>query len=162
MQVHDPLIVTRFGNKSSPHRPLLSMQTSSRLYHCLRCHAQVIICHQCDHGNRYCTHGCSEKARRASLNRATKKYQQSRAGRFNNAARQKRFRAQKKQIVTHQSSQIIRLNAVLKPQIKTRKSATYPLKQPHVLVCHHCGEVCNHFLRHDFLRGKIHNGHLRY
>jgi len=162
VHVHDPLSVTHFGIKSSPHRPLLSMQTSSRLYHCLHCHAQVIICHRCDRGHRYCANGCSKKARKASLSRATKKYQQSRAGRFNNAARQKRFRQQKKQIVTHQSSQTISLNAVLKTQPKTRKSAMHPIKNTLILCCHHCGQVCSPFLRHDFLRGNVHKGHLRY
>jgi hypothetical protein len=138
------------------------MQTSSRLYHCVRCHAQVIICHRCDRGHRYCTNGCSEMARRGSLSRASKKYQQSRIGRFNNAARQKRFRQQKKQQVTHQSSQTISLNAVLKPQNKTLKSATYPKKHTNIVCCHHCGEVCSPFLRHDFLRGNVHKGHFRY
>ena len=160
--MHDPLIFTHFGIKSSPHRPFMSMQTSSRLYNCLQCHAQVILCHHCDHGNRYCTKGCSKIARRASLNRATKKYQQSRAGRFNNAARQKRFREQKKQKVTHHASQTISLSAVLNKQSKTPKSVSYPTKHTSVLYCHHCGKVCNPFLRHHFLRGRIHNGQIRY
>jgi hypothetical protein len=30
------------------------------------------------------------------------------------------------------------------------------------VCCHHCGQVCSPFLRHDFLRGKIHKEHLRY
>ena len=160
--MHDPISIAHFGIKSSPHRPFMSMQTSSRLYNCLRCHALVIICHRCDRGNRYCTKACSKLARRASLNRATKKYQQSRAGRFNNAARQKRFREQKKQKITHQSSQTISLSAVLKQQPKILKSVTYPLKHTTVVYCHHCKAVCNPFLRHDFLRGSIYKGHLRY
>ena len=162
MQVHDPLVVTRFGIKSSPHRPFISMQTSSRLYQCLRCHAPVIICHHCDHGNRYCPNGCSKIARRASLIRASKKYQQSCAGRLNNAVRQKRFREQKKQIVTHQSCQVIRLSAMLKKPPLTLRSASYPLKNTAVVYCHHCEAVCCPFLRHDFLRGRIYKGHMRY
>lgn len=138
------------------------MQTSSRLYHCHRCHAQVIICSVCDRGNRYCTHGCAKKARRASLARATKKYQQSRAGRFNNAERQQRFRQQKKQKVTHQSSSLIALNVVLNPQIKARiKVVTLPKHRASIL-CHHCGEACSPFLRHDFLRGRVFKGRMRH
>jgi len=137
------------------------MQTSSRLFHCLRCHAQVIICHMCDKGHRYCANGCRQKARLASLARASKKYQKSRAGRFKNAARQHRYRQRKKQKVTHHSSQLIALNDVLKPVVKTRKSVKQPPKHSHIMKCDYCGEVCNPFLRHDFLRGTVFKGRLR-
>jgi len=137
------------------------MQTSSRLYHCLLCHAQVIICSRCDRGHRYCTDGCSEKARRVSLARASKKYQESRVGRSKNAERQQRFRQQKKHKVTHQSSQIITLSDVLNAQRKSRKRVIPPLKHSTFMVCHHCGEVCDPFLRHDFLRGTIFKERLR-
>lgn len=140
---------------------LLSMQTSSRLYHCYRCHAQVIICSKCDRGNRYCTNQCAKKARRTSQARATKKYQQSRAGRFNNAARQQRFRQKKKQKVTHQSSLRIVLNDVLNRQQPARKKVIAPAKHSANMVCHQCGEVCSPFLRHDFLRGTVFKGRLR-
>jgi hypothetical protein len=73
------------------------MPTSSRLYQCLRCHTPVVICHRCDRGQRYCAKGCCKKARIASQKRARKKYQTTRAGRFNNAARQQRFRTRHKQ-----------------------------------------------------------------
>lgn len=51
------------------------MQISSRLYHCCRCHAQVIVCSVCDHGQRYCPGECRHQARSESLKRAGKKYQ---------------------------------------------------------------------------------------
>jgi hypothetical protein len=138
------------------------MQTSSRLYHCHRCHAQVIICSKCDRANRYCTNGCAKKARHASLARASKKYQQSRLGRFNNAKRQQRFRQRQKQKVTHQSSALIALNDVLKGQVKVRKKRCAPSKHNADMVCHHCGEACSPFLRHDFLRGKVFKGRMRH
>ena len=138
------------------------MQTSSRLYQCHRCHAQVVICAKCDRGNRYCTNGCAKKARRASLARATKKYQQSRPGRFNNAERQHRFRQRQKQKVTHQSSALIALNDVLKGQVKVRKKGSVPVKHSVDMVCHHCGEACSPFLRHDFLRGRVFKGRMRH
>ena len=161
MQVHDPLIVLVLGLTPALIDLDISMQTSSRLYNCLRCHAQVIICHRCDRGNRYCLNGCSKLARRASLNRASKKYQQSSAGRANNTARQKRFREQYKQIVTHHSSQTISLSVVLKKQPTIPKSAPEPLKHTAIVHCHACKAVCNPFLRHDFLRGKIYKGYFR-
>jgi hypothetical protein len=138
------------------------MQTSSRLYQCLRCHAQVVICAKCDRGNRYCKNGCVKKARHTSVARAGKKYQQSRTGRFNNAARQQRFRERNKQKVTHQSSSLIALNVVLNPQVNARNKAVVPPKHSIGMVCHHCGEACSPFLRHDFLRGKVFKGRMRH
>ena len=137
------------------------MQTSSRLYQCLRCHTQVIICHRCDHGQRYCANGCSKKARMASQKRARKKYQATRAGRFNNAARQHRFRTRQKQKVTHHGSlQIPRHDVLSKQLIPPQNSRAYP-KQTAIMCCHHCGEACSPFLRHDFLRHRVSQGNCR-
>ena len=138
------------------------MQTSSRLYHCLLCHAQVIICSHCDRGHRYCTGGCASTARQTSLARASKKYQGTRVGRFNNAARQQRYRLHQKQKVTHQSIQFSSPNVVLKAAQTRRKAVSQGPAQRPVMVCHHCGEACSPFLRHHFLRGKVFKGRLRY
>ena len=140
----------------------MSMHTSSRKYQCLRCHALVIICHHCDHGQRYCTNGCSEQARKESTQRASKKYQATRRGRFNNAARQQRFRAKKKQKVTHHSSLKITLHDVLTKRLVPTKKGVIPPKYEIAMRCHHCGEVCSAFLRDEFLRYRLTKGNLRY
>ena len=137
------------------------MQTSSRLYQCLHCHVQVIICHRCDHGQRYCATGCSKKARIASQKRARNKYQATRAGRFNNAARQQRFRARQKQKVTHHGSLQIPRHDVLSKQLISPKNPRAHPEQTTIMCCHHCGEVCSPFLRHDFLRHRVSQGNLR-
>ena len=162
MQVHDPISVAYFGIKSSPHRPFMSMQTSSRLYQCLGCHAPTVICHRCDHGQRYCSKGCSQKARKASLKRARKKYQKTRQGRFNNAARQQRFRARKKHKVTHHSSLRITHHAVLSKQSNTAKKTVFSPVHANIMHCHHCGKPCSPFLRHDFLRYHVSKANLRW
>jgi len=127
------------------------MKTSARLYSCCRCHAQVIICRKCDRGQRYCTKGCRVKARRKSLQRAGKKYQSSRAGCFNNARRQQRFRDRQKQKVTHQCSSETPVHAVLTPTAKRQNTIKSLTKHTLILICHHCKSVCGPFLRHDFL-----------
>jgi len=137
------------------------MQTSSRLYQCQRCHAQVIICSRCDHGQRYCAKGCSKKARMASQKRARKKYQTTRAGRFNNAARQQRFRHRQKQKVTHHGSLQTSPHVVLKQQSKISKSTAFCPKKTTAVHCHHCGKNCSPFLRHDFLGHHAHQGDVR-
>ena len=127
------------------------MQSSARMYSCCRCQAQVIICSRCDRGQRYCAGGCAVDARSASLKRAGKKYQSTRAGRFNNAARQKRHRERQKQIVTHQGSQLVTSHDVLKAESHWLEKAKKHDQNGRHLICHHCGAVCDPFLRQDFL-----------
>jgi hypothetical protein len=119
------------------------MQTSSRLYQCARCHAQVIVCSGCDRGHRYCNGGCAQAARSDSLKRAGKKYQSSRAGRFNSAARQQRFRARTNQKVTHQGSAKKRLRDLLAIQLTRPRKTRRPWLPGAPLQCYHCGEVCH-------------------
>ncbi len=130
------------------------MPLSSRLYHCHRCHAQVIICSRCDRGQRYCFSGCQRLAKIESRRRAAQKYRSTRAGRFNNAQRQQRFRAKNKLKVTHHGSPDKSLRDVLEIRLTTIKEHQPSLRSGRVLQCHHCGAWCEPFLRHDFLHGR--------
>ncbi len=128
------------------------MSVSSRLYHCCRCQAQVIICSGCDRGQRYCFGQCRYLARTASGKRAAKKYQSTRKGRFNNAARQRRFREQTKQKVTHHGSALKPLRGLLNvPLTQAKKTEKLSLSGT-ILQCHYCGAVCQPYLRADFLQ----------
>ena len=128
------------------------MFSTARLYHCLRCHAQVVICSECDRGHRYCLQGCAPADRVDSLQRAGKKYQSSRAGRFNNALRQQRFRERRKAKVTHQGSPQNSSHGVLKrgPDRLERWINTPALSAE--FLCHGCGRRCGVFIRTDFIR----------
>lgn len=128
------------------------MQSSSRLYHCCRCHAQVIVCRHCDRGQRYCTGGCSHAARKESIKRAGVKYQATRSGRINNAARQQRHRQRQQQKVTHHRSLQIVLRDLLQTLPDELKKADIPVKPGTTLRCDHCGVACGPFLRSDFLQ----------
>jgi hypothetical protein len=75
-----------------------------RLYNCRRCAMQVLICARCDHGNMYCGGECSQIRRRESLRRAGARYQRTRRGAANHAARQRTWRASQQQKMTHQGS----------------------------------------------------------
>ncbi len=126
------------------------MCTSSRLYHCCHCHAQVIICSHCDHGQRYCPGQCRHQARSESLKRAAIKYQFSRAGRFNNAVRQQRFRQRLRQKVTHHGSLQTSTHAVLANKPSSDEKHPWQAPMQCTLYCHFCGTPCGPFLRHDF------------
>jgi len=127
------------------------MQSSARLYSCCRCQAQVIICSRCDRGHRYCAGECAGDARSASLKRASEKYRSTRAGRINNAARQKRYRQRQQQIVTHHGSLPARGHDVLKTRFDGFEKTQKYDQNGTVLFCHHCSAVCEPFLRQDFL-----------
>lgn len=132
------------------------MEPSARLYHCARCHCQVMLCRLCDRGQVYCAKGCAQQARQDSLRRAGARYRATRRGRLNNALRQRRFRA-RQQKVTHHGSVPMAAPAVL-PVTLTTPDATADLGvQSHTdtLYCHRCGRPCDPYLRRDFLRSPV-------
>jgi hypothetical protein len=130
------------------------MRPSARLYHCARCHCQVILCRRCDRGNVYCTKGCAVEARTDSLRRAAERYRSTRRGRHNNAERQRRFRNRQREKVTHQGSRpllglvllLLALNTVQNRPEAPRDDAQTGI------YCHLCHCECAPFLRVDFLR----------
>jgi hypothetical protein len=50
----------------------------------------------CDRGQVYCTGDCAKKARRQSMREAGRRYQASKKGRLAHAARQRKYREQKR------------------------------------------------------------------
>jgi len=127
------------------------MENTARLYHCARCHRQVVICRQCDRGNIYCPDGCAEEARRTSLRAAGCRYQQTRRGRLKHAERQRRYRA-RTQKVTHQGSLVVSaddpLSADPERPAPSNEVGSAPAGAIH---CHFCRRACSPFLRQDFL-----------
>jgi len=129
------------------------MAPSARLFHCARCHCQVIVCRRCDRGNVYCFDGCAGVARTASLRAANVRYRRSHRGRLANAARQRRYRA-RQQKVTHQGSDPADDTALLQ-----RRAAKPVMEQPVTLDttpapthCHRCGCSISVYLRLHFLQ----------
>ena len=138
---------------SSAHRRGMPMNPSARLFHCVRCHCQVILCRRCDRGHVYCANGCAHHARRDSLRRAGARYRATRRGRFNNALRQRRFCARQRK-VTHHGSLAGVAPAVL-PMTQTLPDSSARNgrdRSANAIPCHRCGCECSPFLRRDFLR----------
>lgn len=89
---------------------------TGRLFLCARCQAQVLVCSQCDRGQRYCNSGCADITRLSRQREAGNRYQQSRAGRHKHAERMHQWRKRRAaatKIVTHHSSQCTPADAVL-------------------------------------------------
>jgi hypothetical protein len=129
------------------------MSVTARLFNCARCHRQVVICRQCDRGQRYCGRDCARAARRASGRTAGARYQSRRRGRLNHAERQRRYRTRRRK-VTHQGSPPPARSASLPPE--SRASAVPP-GEPAATppgpgrCCHFCGRACSQLLRLGFL-----------
>lgn len=89
---------------------------SARLFLCACCRIQVLVCRQCDRGQRYCAGACAATRRQVLQRGAGRRYQRSRAGRFKHAARTRRWRARQvppAKIVTHQGSHDLPQDALL-------------------------------------------------
>lgn len=137
------------------------MNASARLFNCARCYCQVTICQYCDHGNIYCSGSCSSDARRATLHRASARYQASHRGRCKNAERQNRFRRRQREKVTHQGSTEDQLDDLLPVDPETQQNVH--LKSPRPMgteiICHFCRQTCDPFLRNRFLRPPVRHRH---
>jgi hypothetical protein len=64
----------------------------ARLFLCVGCRVQVVVCSRCDRGNRYCSRACWRQKRDLARREAACRYQRSRGGRARHAARSRRWR----------------------------------------------------------------------
>ena len=167
----------------------VDMLRSARLFLCVRCCAQVLLCSHCDHGQVYCTRACSFAARRERRRHTAKRYQDSRCGRLKHAARtaiwRKRRRSQQLTSagddihkVTHQGCPHALADALLlacdtpsaSELTALTESAAHAQPQPAqalslgVLVCRRCAHsllphVRVGWLRARSIRGRGHHDH---
>ncbi len=144
------------------------MEKTYRLFSCARCRTQMRICQKCDHGNQYCK-TCAPLARRDSVLRAGAKYQKTKRGRDNHAARQQRYLDNK--MTHHGSPQCVEAShpcpstAVVPQASALTKEDAHVLPKtlhlpaareanddrPNIVSCDICGQPCQPFARLDFL-----------
>jgi hypothetical protein len=143
---------------------------SGRLFMCVRCRCEVVVCSCCDRGQIYCGVDCAEQARRQTLRGAGRRCQQTRRGRRMHAARMARYRAKlaqsgvavampdegrPREIVTHHGSpapatdDLVAGGATAMP--RNDASPAEP-PGPAMTQCHWCGRCCLLPLRREFLR----------
>lgn len=124
---------------------------NARLFNCVRCHAQVIICSHCDRGNIYCESMCSKQARVQNHKISNQKYQKTLKGKQKHAERQRRYRERQKQKVTDQGSPGLPPNDLL-PNVPNEEKER--VREP--IGCHFCEEAVSPLLRNGYLRHKSH------
>ena len=154
-------------------------EQTGRFFLCARCQAQVLVCSQCDRGQRYCAAGCADITRLNLQREAGKRYQRGRAGRHKHAERMYQWRKRRvaaAKIVTHHSSLATPSDAVLagnesppaispdlQPQSPCRPIASESIAlsatantrncvPAQVWHCHWCHSACPALVRQGFLR----------
>ncbi len=132
------------------------MCRSARLYHCVRCHRQVLICSFCDRGNIYCAGNCSELSRKEKRKEAQKRYEETDKAKKAKAKRQQQYRQRKKQKATHQGSKTSPLYDLLLIELEKLKKQLQKCHFTNCIhhCCHFCGVACSNFLRNFFLEPK--------
>ena len=85
-----------------------------RLFVCVGCRSQALICSCCDRGQIYCADDCADRARHHAQRAAGRRYQISRRGRLAHAVRARRYRARGKK-VTHQGSPLLAADDLVVP-----------------------------------------------
>jgi hypothetical protein len=76
----------------------MDMDRSVRLFLCARCRDQVLLCSDCDRGQQYCSRECSSMTRRERRRETAERYQSSRRGRVQHAARTARWRERRRSL----------------------------------------------------------------
>jgi hypothetical protein len=118
-----------------------------RMFLCLRCRQQVLVCRRCDHGQVYCGPECALEVRRSMQREARRRYQTSERGRLMHAERSRKYRARGRppHRVTDQGQESARATAMhAEPAPSNTRTC--------LAVCHHCGRPVSDFLRLDPIR----------
>ena len=68
------------------------LDSPARLFLCVGCRMQVVLCSRCDRGNRYCSRACWRQKHDLARRDAASRYQRSGGGRVRHAARSRRWR----------------------------------------------------------------------
>ena len=128
------------------------MKKTARLYSCVRCHCQVVLCSDCDHGNIYCGTACAQQARRESLRAAGQRYQNTFNGRCHHAARQQQYRDNQKKVTHHGSISDFLASSSAPTNTVLNTGAVAINSTNHCHCCHHCKRPVSVFLRLTYLQ----------
>ena len=129
------------------------MEPTPRLFLCICCHEQVVLCSSCDHGQIYCGRSCAQFARQKSLRLARLRYQKTFNGRLHHAASQARYRERlKNKVMDHGSPQTRQRDVINLLEKKTENTVIVQLNRP--MTCCFCKKVVSDWIRNDFLHRK--------
>jgi hypothetical protein len=129
-------------------------EVSCRMFLCVRCRSQSLICRRCDRGQIYCMGSCARDARREGQRDARRRHQATPRGRAMHAERNRRYRARMRRVTDHglaredEAGHWGGSGAV--PAGLSEPSPGG--RSPGHGRCHHCGRPASTFLRLASLR----------
>jgi hypothetical protein len=127
------------------------MEPTPRLFLCLLCHEQVILCSRCDHGQIYCGKDCAYFSRQKSLRLARLRYQKTFNGRRKHAACQARYRRKLKNKVTDHGSPHPPQDAPIE-SLENRTERPEKEHEKPALCCCFCKKQVSAWMRRNFLK----------
>ncbi len=127
------------------------MKHTPRLFSCMRCHAQALICSHCDRGQIYCGSECASAARTQSCRLAEKRYQLTPKGKMKHALRQRRYRERLRKKVTDHSSHSPTQNGLLQ-SVKNKAVEADMRHSDFNRRCCFCKKIVPLWFRNGFLR----------
>lgn len=127
------------------------MKHTPRLFYCMRCHAQTIVCSHCDRGQIYCGSECSVAARIQSCRSAEKRYQLTPVGKMRHALRQRRYRERLSKKVTDHGSDSPTHNGLLQT-VKNKAKKTDMSHSDSSGRCCFCKKPVSSWFRSGFIR----------
>ena len=123
-------------------------EVSCRIFICVCCRRQVLVCRKCDRGQIYCTGTCAQEARREKQRNARRRYQATPRGRTMHAERNRRYRARARR-VTDQGP-VIEHETGPERSVEGSEALREPSSErrpPVFSHCHHCGRPASSSLR---------------
>ena len=123
------------------------MNSTARIYNCVRCRHQCIICSDCDRGNIYCGSICARQSRTQNHRIANQIYQKTFRGKQQHSVRQRAYRLRQKQKVTDQGSVLSSQNDLLPASENDAEKIGF--SQTH---CHFCRKKVSPYFRNGYLR----------
>ena len=130
-------------------------EVSCRIFLCVCCRRQVLVCRRCDRGQIYCVGTCAKEARREKQRSARRRYQATPRGRAMHADRNRRYRARVQCVTDH--GPVIEQETGPSRRLEGSEASTEPSaerKSPVHGHCHHCGRSASSSLRLSPLRRK--------
>ncbi len=128
-------------------------EVSCRIFLCVCCRRQVLVCRRCDRGQIYCRGTCAQVARREKQRNARRRYQATPRGRAMHAERNRRYRARVRRVTDH--GPVIEQETGLLRRFEGSEALREPSAErisPVHSHCHYCGRSASSSLRLSALR----------
>ena len=138
--------------------PTSADEAVCRMFLCVRCRSQVLVCTPCDRGQIYCFGPCAQEARREKQREARRRHQATTRGRAMHADRNRRYRARRRCVTDHGPAKERKAASLLAPRAPTDTvGPSFSRKFSGYRLCHRCGRSTSAFVRLDALRPGYHH-----